>query len=151
MAVCDMCGTTGKLFRTEVEGTLLNACENCSKFGKVLGSVREALPERKLQRIARQVVREETIQAIVENYPEVIRKKRESLSLTQEELALKLNEKVSLIHKMETGHYEPPIALARKIEKFLKVALVEQVTNEPAHVERSKSDAYTLGDFIKVK
>ena len=71
--------------------------------------------------------------------------------MTQKELARKLNEKVSIIHKMETSSFEPNISLARKLEKFLKIKLIE--LHEEVHKKetRAKSDAFTIGDFIKVK
>ena len=63
--------------------------------------------------------------------------------MSQEELAMKLSEKVSLLHKIETGHVEPSFKTAAKIEKLLKVKILEKISHEP---EAKKS-----GDFIKVK
>ena len=36
MSQCEMCGKETKLFTTLVEGTELNICQPCSKFGKIL-------------------------------------------------------------------------------------------------------------------
>ena len=78
-------------------------------------------------------------------------KKRESLGLSQEELAMKLSEKVSLLHKIETGHVEPSFKTAAKIEKLLKVKILEKISHEPEAKKSGKNAPFTLGDFIKVK
>ncbi|MCP3931924.1 MAG: helix-turn-helix domain-containing protein, partial [Bacteroidetes bacterium] len=41
------------------------------------------------------------------------------MGLKQEQLAKMLSEKESLIQKMETGNFSPPIGMARKIGKIL--------------------------------
>ncbi len=63
----------------------------------------------------------------------------------------KINEKESLIHQIETGRFEPNIALTRKLEKFLKIKLIEE--HEEIHKGKTKikTDKFTIGDFIKVK
>ncbi|MDP7457542.1 MAG: helix-turn-helix domain-containing protein, partial [Candidatus Woesearchaeota archaeon] len=65
--------------------------------------------------------------------------------------AKKINEKVSLIHHIETGKTEPSIALAKKLERFLNISLVKQDEQIPVHIEKSSSEAMTIGDMIKVK
>ena len=71
--------------------------------------------------------------------------------MKQEELAKKINEKESRLHKIESGHFTPSLRLARKLEKFLKITLVEQVAEDTSPLEKSKSESLTLGDFIKVR
>ena len=46
--------------------------------------------------------------------------------MTQEELALKLMEKKHVIANIERGDLKPDIRTARKIEKLLKVTLLEE-------------------------
>ena len=67
----------------------------------------------------------EVMDLLVEDYAEKIRKKRESLGINQKEFAKKLNEKESLIQKIEAGHFEPSIGLAKKIGKVLQTLFPE--------------------------
>ena len=39
--VCEMCGSEGNLYRTTIEGTEMSVCSECSKFGEILGPIRE--------------------------------------------------------------------------------------------------------------
>jgi len=59
-----------------------------------------------------------------------IRVARESHSWTPEEFGKKLNEKKSVVLKIESGSFRPPDALVRKIEHLLKVRL--RAEPEPA-------------------
>ncbi|MBR9698994.1 TIGR00270 family protein [Candidatus Woesearchaeota archaeon] len=153
MGVCDMCGAEDSLFKTEIEGSTLTLCRNCAKFGKVIMPIKEKqdIPKKREFQRAPLLSKEEISQEIVENYSEIIKKKRESLDLKQEDFAKKINEKVALIHKIETGHFKPNLVLARKIERFLKVKLVEQVTGSASTPTATESDSFTLGDFIQEK
>jgi len=73
------------------------------------------------------------------------------LRLKQEEFAKKLNEKESLIQKIESGHFEPSIGLAKKIGRFLKIKLVEEYEEVHEKQVRSKTGSFTIGDIIKIK
>ncbi|MDP7116512.1 MAG: multiprotein bridging factor aMBF1 [Candidatus Woesearchaeota archaeon] len=146
---CDMCGKEAELFITEVEGTELQVCKDCSGFGSVKRKIstkpafeRKILPKQ---------VKPEIIEVINPEYASMVKKKRESLSISQENFAKKINEKVSLIHHIETGKTEPSIALAKKLERFLNISLVKQDEQIPVHIEKSSSEAMTIGDMIKVK
>ena len=118
---CDMCGSETKLFKTIIEGTEMNVCTECSRFGKVLGELREEQKIKKQPSIQQPEVQRPTlIQSIVKDY--AIRRKsaREKLNLKQKNFAQKISEKQSTVHIIETGIFEPNFPLVRKIEKFLK-------------------------------
>jgi putative transcription factor len=147
---CDMCGSEGKLYQAVIEDAELNLCHECSKFGKVTGIVEQkdaAIKENK----SNQELQTEVMEIIVDSYAEKIRKKRESLGLKQEEFAKKISEKESLIQKIESGHFEPSIGLAKKIGKFLKIKLIEEYEERHEKQTHSKTNSFTLGDFIKIK
>lgn len=132
----------------------MNVCQNCSKFGKVISAVRHQVKETK-KKIKKQAEveppKEDLILAIVPNYGDIIKKKREQLGIKQEDFAKKISEKVSLLHKVETNQFEPNISLARKIEKFLNIKLIEIEEIKASPPTTSKSEGLTIGDFIKVK
>ena len=144
-----MCGNPGKLFKTIVEGTELSVCQECSSFGKVVVVIE--LSARPIAKAKSEEPETEVMELLVEDYAEKIRKKRESLGLNQDEFAKKLNEKESLIQKIESGHFEPSIGLAKKISRILQIKLVEEYEERHEKQPRPKVEGFTLGDFIKIK
>jgi len=149
-----MCGKEVEdYFRALVEGTVLNVCEGCSRFGKVLGSVKAQPEAVKGPKKPEKPVLPEVVEDLVEDFALKIKSKREKLGLTQEDLAGKVNEKESIIQKVESGHFTLSIKLARKLESFLGLKLVEEVEDQKVVRSGSSSsgDGFTLGDFVKVK
>lgn len=149
---CEMCGKQGKLFVTSLEGTQMNLCAICTKFGKTLKPVQKLSEKSPSHVLARpQFPKEEQVEVIVENYAQLIKEKREKLGLKQEDLAKKLAERVSLIQKLESGTFEPTLTLARKLERYLEMKLVEQHTETHGTQKRSSSSVLTIGDMLNLK
>ena len=150
-----MCGKDTQLFKTDIEGSILNVCKQCSKFGKVISVIREKPKETKKETKGNTVKStepdKELVLAVIPNYGEIIKKQREILGIKQEDFAKRINEKVSLVHKIETNNFEPNVSLARKIEKFLHIKLLEIDEVKPTFLQQTKSEGFTIGDFIKVK
>ena len=94
---------------------------------------------------------EEKIELIVENYADIIKKKRESMRLSQKDFASKLNEKESTVHHIETGRLEPSLALAKKLEKMLGIKIIEEYDENLELPKRRKDEGFTFGDFINIK
>ena len=89
---------------------------------------------------------------LAQDYDERIRNAREQAGLTQEELANQLNEKTSLIRKIEHGDVLPSDDVQKKLERALDISLVEGVSDEDTEWESSgSSGTYTLGDVVKRK
>nr|WP_252701455.1 multiprotein bridging factor aMBF1 [Natronosalvus vescus] len=90
---------------------------------------------------------------IVPDYDDRIRNGREQKGLSQSELANELNEKASLIHKLERGDTLPSDRVQGKLEGFLEISL----TGGGGSAEDSDWDggsstgSYTLGDVVKRK
>jgi len=146
-----MCGKETRLFKAEIEGSMLNVCEACSRHGKVISTIKEPVKGKKEEKSkAEAPTGPELILSVVPDYNEIIKSKREQLGLNQEDFAKKLNEKVSIIHKIETGHFKPGLESARKLEKILRIKLIEQIELKEEKKEKIKSDSFTIGDFIKV-
>ncbi|HII72038.1 TPA: TIGR00270 family protein [Candidatus Woesearchaeota archaeon] len=159
-----MCGSEAELVKALIEGAEMTVCESCARFGKVLDAPQRpvlspGIPGRARgssfspSRPSPMPRRKEIIQVIVPDYAQKIRKARERLGLTQEEFSKKLQERESLMQKIESGQFQPSIATARKLEKILKVRLIDQVEdgNVPISSTKSDSEGMTLGDFIKDK
>ncbi|MBN1503145.1 TIGR00270 family protein [Candidatus Woesearchaeota archaeon] len=147
MSNCEMCGKSGPLYFVEIEGSELALCKDCSSFGKIIRK-----PKLKPRKLVKKVTipKTEIVQIIRPDFPEIIRKKRAELGLKQEELAKKLAEKESIIHKIESGAYTPSISLARKLEKRLSVSLIEQKEISRLGVT-AKKESLTIGDMINLK
>ena len=148
---CELCGREVEEFVSAIiEGSTLQVCSNCSKFGQIV--------ERKGKinvKPIKQVKRSELddIEFIVPEYFALIKEAREKKGLTQEELAKNINERESLINQVESGHMKPDLNLALKIGKYFEIRLVEKYVE--ADVKELQIDFknknLTIGDLIKFK
>lgn len=87
---------------------------------------------------------------LADDYPELIRTAREDIGLSQEELAQALNEKASLIHKLERGDMQPSDNVQTKLERKLDISLSEGAGTDDADWENDISPSTTtLGDVVK--
>lgn len=160
--ICELCGKeTDRTTAVIIEGTTLRVCRECVRFGDTLKSskkempVRSAIVERLEQRQRRMrpkdvYVGEETIELVVD-YPKLIKEARMAREWKQETLAAKINEKTSVINKLERGDIRPDDALIKKIEKELGITLTEKVPVIKAESKSGKATALTLGDLVKMK
>ena len=87
---------------------------------------------------------------IISDYSPVIRKAREERGWTQEELALKIKVKASLIRKVERGEILPEDSLRKKLENALGIKLTERVSNDIME-DSGMFKGTTLGDIVKIK
>lgn len=151
---CDLCGKEEELFKASIEGVEMNVCKKCGGFGKILGPVeteRTAERPRKKKRY-REEEQKRVVERVVGDFGERVKKRREEKGWTQEELAEKIAEKESVIHKIESGHFEPSMQLTRKIERFLGIKLTERI-EEKKQLRKKEREGQTLtiGDMINLK
>ncbi|MBI4441174.1 TIGR00270 family protein [Candidatus Woesearchaeota archaeon] len=145
MAQCDMCGQDGAALQARIEGTLLTVCQKCASFGEVVSRpqprAKTFIPERKKECFV-----------IVPDYSQKIKNARERAGLKQDELATKLNERASLLQKIESGDVPPDVALAKKLESFLHITLVVPYSEEENKEKKQAASAeLTIGDILKVR
>lgn len=91
------------------------------------------------------------MEELATDYDERIRGARESMGLSQQELANELNEKTSLIRKLERGDVLPSDSVQRKLERKLDISLAEGGDDEDAEWSSDTSTTTTLGDVVKRK
>jgi len=92
------------------------------------------------------------IEELAQDFDQRIRSARESAGLSQEDLAKELNEKASLIRKLEHGDTLPTDQLQRKLESRLDVDLSAGGSAEDTEWEsEGSSGEYTLGDMVERK
>jgi putative transcription factor len=162
---CEVCGRriNGKPFNVIIEGAKLTVCIECSKLGKVyyeepkqkiagprLGTRPKPLI---IQAKKPQAPNVDTSLELVENFDLKIRQAREKLGLSHEELGKKINEKVSLLRKIETGRMTPDNRLATILEHALKIKLIIAAKEEKvpqAKLVKSAGRDMTLGDLIQL-
>ena len=142
---CELCGKDTSTVRALVEDVEMNVCKSCSGFGKVLKAPAVVQPRKSAPKLP------EKIQMIVPGIGALVKTGREKQELTQKDFALKINEHQSTIHKVETGHLEPGITLARKLEKSLGISLIEEHEETGFSAPKTKSASLTVGDLIKLK
>lgn len=134
---CELCGKESKkLKKVIIEGASLEVCPDCAKYasGEILHDrkilTQEYLKHRidtlRRKRHSENDILEEN-EALIENYGDIVKAAREKMGLTQEELASKINEKSSVIAKIERYELRPDKALIRKLEKFLGIKLIEKL------------------------
>jgi putative transcription factor len=164
---CPICGSIiwGKGQKVLLEGAKITVCYNCAQHGTKIqkapksSQVKKSFSYNKRQTLKRKVVKSQFIEDIelIPDYAKKIRKKRNSLGLNQDQFAHKLNEKPSLIRRIEAGKVEPTIQLAKKIEDVYNIKILRKTDKIEANVQNTKymkkSTGSSLGDiaFIKKK
>jgi len=89
---------------------------------------------------------------VAQDYHERIRDAREAAGMNQKELASNLNEKASLIRKLEHGDTLPSDDVQQKIERELDIDLTAGAGGGDTEWEGSSSEGeYTLGDMVERK
>ncbi len=112
--------------------------------------IAERLEARKRRLTPRDVYAEAGEMELVEDFPQRIRAAREARGWKQADLGAKINEKASVIAKLESGAMDPPDELVRKIERELGIRLKEKV--QPVAVKKqSATGTLTLGDLVKMQ
>lgn len=146
--LCELCGKSDARLQIIVEGSKLYACQKCAGLGKVVGQVKSIVKvEKKL------VVKEELpSETLTSDYGPKIKSAREKLGKTQEELGQLIGEKVSVVQKIETNKFEPSIELTKKMERVLKIRLIEKSDAVMIDIQKARhEESFTLGDFVSVK
>jgi putative transcription factor len=153
--ICDLCGKESEdSYKAVIEGTEMNVCANCARFGRVVSKKTAPVKQEKHPEFERRIEKpSEITDSVIPGFYKKIRERREQMNLTQEDFAKILSIKESMLHKIETGDFIPAIELARKIEHVLKIKIVERVEEKPEHVsgQKNSGNAMTIGDMIKIK
>ncbi len=164
---CPICGSIiwGKGQRVLLEGAKITVCYNCAQHGIKINKppsstqIKKSYSYDKNHSPKRQVVKKDFVDdlEIIPDYAKKIRNKRNSLGLNQDQFAQKLNEKPSLLRRIEAGKAEPNIKLAKKIEDVYKIKILKKTDEIEANVQNNqymkRSTGTSLGDiaFIKKK
>ncbi|KAB1188639.1 MULTISPECIES: multiprotein bridging factor aMBF1 [Haloferax] len=172
MPQCEMCGSNQASLKTvKVEGAELQLCDNCAQFGTEVRTESTSSASSKYStssssgkakrssgsssssssKTRRRRDMFDDMDEIATDYDSRIRQARESRGMSQEELASSLNEKASLIRKLERGDIMPPDTVRKKIERKLDISLVEGESDDDSEWSGGGSTTTTLGDVVKRK
>ena len=170
-----MCGAETASPKTiKVEGAELDVCDNCVDFGTEVKTQQSSSTSTKYSTSSssgkssgssgtsqsssggsrsRPSDMFDDMDEVAQDYDDRIRSARESRGLSQEDLAKELNEKASLIRKLERGDMLPSDSVQKKLEKKLEISLT--VGSGGADDEEwsggSSTGGTTLGDVVKRK
>ena len=164
---CPICGSIiwGKGQRVLLEGAKITVCHNCAEHGikiekkPTLTQIKKTPQYNKRNPPKRQILKNDLVGdlELISDYSKKIRNKRNSLGLNQDQFAQKLNEKPSLLRRIEAGKVEPTIKLAKKIEEIYNLKILKKTDEIESSVQKDKymkkSTGTSLGDiaFIKKK
>jgi len=146
---CTLCGKkVEKLFLVEVEGSKIEVCESCKKYGEFLGEIKS--PKKAIVKKEVKLRSDEVEEILKPNYGQLIIQTRQKMGLKRKEFAMKINEKESVIRRVESQKMEPDDRLRKKIENFLGIKLTEVYEGKILD-SKSTQTTLTLGDVIEVK
>ncbi len=162
---CEICDGIiwGRGVKVIIEGAKIIVCQNCAQHGKRIINKAPNIPPRKVEsskktstaKSLKSRIEPQNELEIVEDYNIKIRKVRLSLGLNQDQFAQKLNEKPSLLKRIETGKTKPSIKLAKKMEKIYGIKLIttSETIDTSAQVDKylKKSSGTSLGDIAFVR
>jgi putative transcription factor len=178
MPQCEMCGASkSSLTTVKVEGAELDLCDDCKEFGTEVRTESSSSSSSKYSTSSssgrssssssssssggstsggssrRRRDMFDDMDEIATDYDQRVRQAREGRGLSQQELADELNEKTSLIRKIERGDVLPSDDVRRKLERELDVSLTEGSGSDDDEEEWSSgsSTTTTLGDVVKRK
>ena len=176
MPQCEMCGNDqSSLTTVKVEGAELELCGDCKEFGTEVRTESSSSTSTKYSTSNSNSDESTTnstgsttssasqsggsprrdmfdnMDEIAADYDNRIRQARESRSLSQEDLADSLNEKASLIRKLERSDILPSDDVREKLERRLDISLVEGTDTDEDEWSGSSSTTTTLGDVVKRK
>jgi putative transcription factor len=180
MVQCEMCGTETSSPKTiKVEGAKLDVCSNCTEFGTEIkqpssssststkystgsgssssssssgGSASGGASSSSSGGSRRQDMFDD-MDELAPDYDDLVRNARESKGLSQSDLANELNEKASLIRKIERGDTLPSDRVQSKLERSLEIVLSAEgaSADDSEWSGGSSTGSYTLGDVVKRK
>ena len=164
--MCELCGKSiERGVPTEVEGSVLEVCRDCASFGKPVktrkgggagypsppgdssGSNIEANLQRRFQRMRGKDIYDKADLVLADDFNRIIRKGRQAKGWSQKDLANNINEKKSVIAKLEKSDMRPDEALRKKLEKALNIRLLDELP-EPVTQSKRGGGALTIGDLI---
>ena len=124
---CEICGReiTKSTVNVRIEGSQMKTCIPCSRLGERIFQKKQTPTVKTTPQ--RPIPKPEKILELVDDYSVLVRKNREKKGLTQDQLGEKINEKGSVISRIESGHMGPDTKITKKLERFFSINLLEEL------------------------
>ena len=149
---CELCGiSTTTLKRVLIDESVFSVCFSCSKHGKpyqkdennrkILNKQKESSKKNTFTPPVARISQRTTLnrsknigifddRILNDNFGQIIRNARMKKGFTQEQMANRIGEKVSLIKKIESGNLKPDDNVAKKIERSLGIILYNTIDDQ---------------------
>ncbi len=150
MPSCQLCGKdVDSLKKAKIEGATLKACNSCADMGETVETSTSKRRKKKKKSRTRSTGRRKS-KVLASNYGQMIKKAREKEKLSIKEVAESLNEKESVIKKIESQDLKPEKSLASKLEKKFGIELYVNPEVSDVKTESGDDRSATLGDVAEV-
>ncbi|MFP4218860.1 MAG: multiprotein bridging factor aMBF1 [Salinarchaeum sp.] len=172
MVQCEMCGAeTANPTTIKVEGAELQVCSDCAEFGTEVQTQESSSTSTKYSTSSsgsgntgggnttsttssgsrsRRSDMFDAVDELAQDYDDRIRQARENHGLSQSDLANELNEKASLIRKVERGDTLPSDKLQQKLEQYFDISLSAGGGDEDTDWDSEVGPGnVTLGDVVE--
>lgn len=149
---CEVCGrSVDKTMKVEIEGSTMKVCSGCAKFGstKATRAPKPAFGKpKKFSRGPSHKPKQRELE-VLDGFGDIIRAARERKGMKREDLGRVINEKASVISRLESGAMVPDTKLARKIERALGIEILGVLDDGDFERSDHPSGGMTIGDLIK--
>jgi len=151
---CEVCGKEirGKGFKVIIEGSEVTVCARCRDLGvaKPVSMVSQRGVKKVILKKKSSPSKIEFIEELIDDYHLIIKREREKRGWSQKDLAKKIQEKESLIRKIENAEITPEPEVVEKLEKLFNIKLREKVPEVKIDLKKSNLTP-TLGDIVVIK
>jgi putative transcription factor len=148
---CEICGKkTESLYIIDVEGAELTTCRACAEGKNVIEVMDENTKNKKNQKRKDEEQTGETTE-VVENYGLIIRTAREKIGIPVKVLAEMINEKESMLNRIEHQRLLPSDKVIDKLEKNTGIKIKTGVVEKTSKGNKDPDSPITLGDAAGFK
>lgn len=175
MVQCELCGSeTADPKSIKIEGAELDVCDNCANLGTEVNERTDDQPSTKYSTDSTGSTQGRTSTSppssggggrsggpsedvfdslgdLAQDYDDRIRIAREEREMSQAELADELNEKASVIRRLERGETLPSDAVQAKLERYLDIDLSGGSVDTSEWSSEGDGQSFTLGELAERK